>query len=311
MFLLLSLFFFLQDLMLTVCIIPSRCAIISSLLEGPDPQPALPTSGPARALLWGCRRWRRRWGRWQWRALSYSRLTWHPLFQPLQPGRAPPAAAGPGWPPWHPLSQQRRRARRKDPVGTAGRGGAAAGPTSEGGADRARWGGLQLPKPWREWTGHQALRGSGLSLLLDVLLWDVPVTRRGRRYPLQGLWEHRVPGGGRGQRGGVPTQLRPTQEGVRRGLLWGCLSWWGGWRGGGGGKGGRAKQPMTPLFSPQCLVPPPSLEGFFSSQEPPHFSMVSEKFEPLRMSFFFLLWPKSKSSVFALLAAFQLLLSTS
>ena len=247
------------SMLLTVCVIPSRCAIVSSLLEGPYPQPTLPAFGPAKALLRG---WWRRWrGRWQWRALPHGRLSGHPVLQPLQPWRAPSAVTWPGQPPRQPRPQQRCRARRQDPVSAAGRGGAA-GPTAEGGAERAWWGGLRLPQPWRGRAGHQALRGSGLSLLLHVLLWDVFVTRWGWRHPLQGLWEHSVPGGGGGQRSGVPTWLRPTQEGLRRSLLRGRVPRWGGWRGWrGGGEGRRSKQPMSPLLSHQCLIPPCSLEG--------------------------------------------------
>lgn len=263
--------------LLTVCIIPSRCAIVSSLLEGPYPQPALPALGPAKALLRGW--WRRRRGRWQWRALPHGRFSGHPVLQPLQPWRAPPAVTWPGRPPRQPRPQQRCRARRQDPISAAGRGGAA-GPTAEGGAERAWWGGLRLPQPWWRRTGHQALRGSGLSLLLHVLLWDVLVTRRGWRHPLQGLWEHSVPGGGGGQRSGVPTRLRPTQEGLRRSLLWGRVPRWGGWRG--GGEGRRSKQPMSPLLSHQCLIPPRSLEGsLFCNKFPtPPWRL---KFEPARM----------------------------
>ena len=227
------------------------------------------------------RGWWRRWrGRWQWRAFPHDRLPGHPVLQPLQPGRAPPAATRPRRPPWQPRPQQRCRARRQDPVSTAGRGGAA-GPTAEGGAERAWWGGLRLPQPWRGRAGHQALRGSGLSLLLHVLLRDVLVTRRGWRHPLQGLWEHSVPGGGGGQRSGVPTRLWPTPEGLRRSLLWGRVPRWGGWRG--GGEGRRSKQPMTPFLSHQCLIPPRSLGGISYLQQIPHSSMASEKSEPARM----------------------------
>lgn len=291
--------------MLTVCIISSRCAIISSLLEGPDPQPALPTPGPERALLWGRRRRRR--GKWQRWALPHGRLPRHPVLQHLQSGRAASTAAWPGQPPGYPLPQQRRRARRKDPVCTSGRGGAA-GSTSEGGAERARCRGLQLPQPERGRPGHPALWGSGLSLLLHVLLWDIPVTWRGWRHTLQGLWEHRVPGGGRWQWAGVPTQLWPTQKGLWCRFLWSGIPGWGGWRG--GGQGRRAKQPMTPLFSSQCLIPPGSFEGFPFSNNFPSPPWRLKNYDLCACGFFFLFWLKCKSSVFALLAAFQLPLST-